>query len=124
MSTSDRKLSVGLIGLGLAAYWDQFAGLYDRLRGYVAIVEQKIASDFRTVINLGLVDSAHQATEVGHACRQQDIDLLIAHVTTYSLSATILPVILRAKVPVLVLNMQPAACMTMTSSIEWQTERP
>ena len=109
MSNSERKLRVGLIGLGLAAYWDQFAGLQERLRGYVAVVEQKIASDSRTVINLGLVDSARQATEVGHACRRQDIDLLTAYVTTYSLSATILPVILRAKVPVLFLNLQPAA---------------
>jgi L-arabinose isomerase len=36
------------------------------------------------------------------------VDLIFLHVTTYALSSTVLPVVQRAKVPVIVLNLQPA----------------
>ena len=102
---------VGLIGLGLEAYWSQFEGLQARLMGYLAAVEQKIGGGRRRVLNLGLVDTPAKALEAGHACRSEDVDLLVVYVTTYALSATVLPVILRAKVPVLLLNLQPAAAI-------------
>lgn len=97
------------MGVGLAAYWDQFAGLHERLSGYVEAVARKIASGSRSVINFGLIDSPESALETGHACRQQDIDLLVVYVTTYSVSATLLPIVLRARVPVLILNLAPTA---------------
>jgi L-arabinose isomerase len=40
--------------------------------------------------------------------RQGDVDLIFLHVTAYALSSTVLPVMQRAKVPVIVLNLQPA----------------
>jgi L-arabinose isomerase len=49
--------------------------------------------------------------DAGHSCRRNDVDLLIVYVTTYALSSTVLPVILRAKVPVILLNLQPAAAI-------------
>jgi len=33
-------LRIGLFGIGLEAYWEQFAGLEDRLRGYTSRVAQ------------------------------------------------------------------------------------
>ena len=104
-------LRVGLLGIGLEAYWSQFSGLEARLQGYLGEVERKIAAPTRTICNLGLVDSPEKARETSHACRRQDIDLLLVYVTTYALSSTVLPVILRAKVPVLLLNLQPAAAI-------------
>ena len=104
-------LRVGLVGIGLEAYWTQFDGLQARLQGYLGEVEQKIAGPTRTICNLGLVDSPEKAQETGHACRRQDIDLLLVYITTYALSSTVLPVILRAKVPVLLLNLQPSAAI-------------
>jgi L-arabinose isomerase len=41
--------------------------------------------------------------------------LIVLHVTTYALSSTVLPVVQRAKVPVLVLNLQPAAAIDYTT---------
>lgn len=111
MENSVRNLRVGLAGLGLETYWPQFEGLEERLRGYLGVVQQKVESDGRTVINLGLVDSPQKAVEAGHACRQQDIDILLVYITTYALSSTVLPVILRAKVPVILLNLQPEAAI-------------
>jgi L-arabinose isomerase len=105
------KLRVGLAGLGLETYWPQFEGLEERLRGYLGTVEGKIESDDRTVINLGLIDSPQKGVEAGHACRRHDIDILLVYITTYALSSTLLPVILRAKVPVVLLNLQPEAAI-------------
>lgn len=107
MNFDYKQLRVGLIGLGLAAYWEQFEGLEQRLLGYIAEVEQKVASPNRVVLNFGLVDTPQKAVEAGHRCRLGDIDILLVYVTTYALSATVLPVVQRAKVPVVLLNLQP-----------------
>jgi len=69
-----RQLRVGLVGLGLEAYWPQFAGLEERLLGYLRLVEGKIGGKQRSVINMGLIDSPRKAISAGHACRQEDID--------------------------------------------------
>lgn len=107
----DGTLRVGLFGIGLAAYWSQFAGLEERLQGYVARVADKLAGRGREIVNFGLVDSAEKAFAVGHEVRRQDVDLLVLYVTTYALSSTVMPVVRRAKVPVLVLNLQPEAAI-------------
>lgn len=104
-------LRVGLFGIGLEAYWSQFAGLEARLKGYVERVAGRLAGPGREIVNFGLVDSVEKAFAVGHEARRQDVDLLVLYVTTYALSSTVLPVVRRAKVPVLVLNLQPAAAI-------------
>jgi L-arabinose isomerase len=63
------------------------------------------------LVNLGLVDTPARALEAGHRFRREDVDLIFLHVTTYALSATVLPVVQRARVPVIVLNLQPAAAI-------------
>ncbi len=59
------------------------------------------------VVNLGLIDTPEKALRAGHQFRQADVDLIFLHVTTYALSSTVLPVVRRAKVPVIVLNLAP-----------------
>jgi L-arabinose isomerase len=105
------RLRVGLVGLGLEAYWEQFEGLKARLEGYVHDVAQTIAGTDRVILNLGLVDSHAAGLEAGHRCRVQDIDLLLVYATTYALSSTVLPIVTRAGVPVILLNLQPAAAI-------------
>jgi L-arabinose isomerase len=103
-----RHLRVGLIGLGLETYWSQFQGLKERLEGGVDAVAAMTAAPGRVTLNLGLIDSPSAALEAGHQCRIEDIDLLLVYATTYALSSTVLPVIARAKVPVILLNLQPS----------------
>jgi hypothetical protein len=107
MNAEYLQLRIGLIGLGLEAYWSQFQGLQQRLTGYLGEVEARIAGESRRVVNFGLVDTPERAFGVGHACRKEDIDLLVVYVTTYALSSVLLPIIRLAKVPVLLLNLQP-----------------
>jgi L-arabinose isomerase len=102
-----RPLKVGLFGIGLEAYWPQFEGLQARLETYVGVVAGKLARAGVEVVNLGLIDSPQKAVEAGHQFRAADVDLIFLHVTTYALSSTVLPVVRRAGVPVVVLNLQP-----------------
>jgi L-arabinose isomerase len=102
---------VGLFGIGLDAYWPQFTGLKERLEGYLSVVEKKLCRTGVDVVNLGLIDSAPKAMEAGHRFRREDVDIIFLHVTTYALSSTVLPVVQRAKVPVILLNLQPVAAI-------------
>ena len=104
-------LRIGLFGIGLDAYWPQFAGLKQRLEGYVARVENMIARPDIEVVNLGLIDNPASALDAGHALRRADVDLVFLYVTTYALSSTVLPVVRRAGAPLVVLNLQPEAAI-------------
>ena len=102
---------IGLFGIGLDTYWPQFAGLKERLEGYLQEVAGKLARPGVEIVNLGLIDSPPKAFEAGHDFRREDVDLIFLHVTTYALSSTVLPVVQRAKVPVIILNLSPEAAI-------------
>ncbi|WPU92735.1 arabinose isomerase [Mucilaginibacter sabulilitoris] len=108
-------LRIGLFGIGLDAYWEQFAGLQARLEGYLTVVEGKLKAIHPEVVNLGLIDTAEKAFEAGSRFRQEDVDLIFLYVTTYALSSTVLPVVQRAKVPVIILNLSPEASIDYES---------
>ena len=109
------QLKIGLFGIGLDAYWDQFEGLKTRLEGYLNIVHQKLALIHPQIVNAGLVDSTDKAFEAGHLFRRQEVDLIFLYVTTYALSSTVLPAVQRSKVPVIILNLSPEAAIDYTS---------
>jgi L-arabinose isomerase len=104
---SANKARVGLAGIGLEAYWAQFPGLETRLKGYVTRAGEKLSAMDVDVVNLGLVDNLAKGIEAGHRLRREDVDLLVIYSTTYALSSSVLPIIRRAQVPVLLLNLQP-----------------
>ena len=112
--TTIPTFKAGLFGIGLAAYWDQFAGLEKRLRGYIDQAAKKLESSGFPIVNLGLIDTTDKAFEAGSRFRREDVDLIFLYVTTYALSATVLPVIKKAKVPVIVLNLAPDAAIDYT----------
>ncbi|WP_256011838.1 arabinose isomerase [Desertivirga xinjiangensis] len=109
------KLKIGLFGIGLDTYWAQFEGLKERLEGYLKIVEDKISAIHPGVLNLGLIDNAEKAFAAGSTFRKEDVDIIFLYVSTYALSSTVLPVVQRAKVPVIILNLSPDAAIDYTS---------
>ncbi|SLN63479.1 L-arabinose isomerase [Aquimixticola soesokkakensis] len=123
MKDFERPLRVGLFGIGLDTYWPQFAGLEQRLIGYVDVVADKIARDGVEVVNLGLIDTPQKAVEAGHQFRAGDVDLIFLYVTTYALSSTVLPVIRRAGVPVVILNLQPERAIDYTAFAKLENRR-
>ena len=102
-------LKIGLFGIGLDAYWEQFDGLENRLKQYINTVAEKFTSFQCEVVNLGLIDNPENAIVAGHEFRKEDVDIIFLYVTTYALSSTVLPVVQRAKVPVIILNLSPEA---------------
>ncbi|HEY9508725.1 MAG TPA: arabinose isomerase, partial [Verrucomicrobiae bacterium] len=106
---------VGLFGIGLEAYWSQFKGLKSRLEGYIRTVGNKLHRPGVEIINLGLIDNPEKAFAAGHQFRQADVDVIFLYVTTYALSSTVLPVVQRARVPVIILNLAPEAAMDYAS---------
>lgn len=109
------EFTIGLFGIGLDTYWPQFGGLEVRLKGYLERVAQLLCQSGARVVNLGLVDTPQKAFAAGHQFRQADVDLIFLYVTTYALSSTVLPVIRRAKVPVILLNLAPSAAIDYDS---------
>lgn len=105
----DKNMKIGLYGIGLDTYWPQFEGLYDRLQQYQrGIAERLRQSDADLdLLNTGVVDNPERAREVGDRLAREGVDLILLYVSTYALSSTVLPVVQRAKAPVLVLNLQP-----------------
>ena len=110
-SKASNPLRIGLFGIGLDTYWPQFKGLKPRLESYVRTVQKKLERPGVEVVNLGLIDNPKKALAAGHAFRQADVDVIFLHVSTYALSSTVLPVVQRAKVPVIILNLAPEAAI-------------
>jgi L-arabinose isomerase len=106
---------IGLFGIGLDAYWPQFPGLKDRLERQIQAVCDRLVRPGVEVVNLGLVDTPAKALEAGHRLRREDVDLTMLYVTTYALSSTVLPVVQRARVPVIILNLSPAPAIDYAS---------
>lgn len=128
-------MKIGLFAIGLDTYWPQFEGLEDRLKGYLQRVEQKLAAPAVNppaagnpapgnsratavpttpaieIINAGLVDTTDKAFAAGKLFRTEDVELIFLYVSTYALSSTVLPVVQPAKVPVVILNLSPAAAI-------------
>src|SRR5688572_14290696 len=109
------SLRIGLFGIGLDTYWPQFEGLKERLEGYLKVVEGKIAAIHPSVINAGLIDNPDKAFEAGRQFRKEDVSLIFLYVTTYALSSTVLPVVQRARVPVIILNLSPETAIDYKS---------
>jgi len=72
-------------------------------------VAERLSTYGSEVVNLGLIDTPEKALDAGHDFRKADVDIIFLYVTTYALSSTVLPVVQRAKVPVILLNLAPSA---------------
>lgn len=114
-NSDEFPVKIGLFGIGLDSYWPQFAGLKERLEGYLTLVQEKLSAIHPHIINAGLVDSADKAFAAGRMFRTEDVDIIFLYVTTYALSSTVLPVVQRAKVPVIILNLSPEAAINYAS---------
>jgi L-arabinose isomerase len=102
---------IGVFGIGLATYWPQFEGLRERIEGYQARVEERVRELGGDVVSAGLVDDERAAREAGDLFASSQVDLVLCHAVTYATSSTVLPVIQSAKVPALLLGLQPTATL-------------
>jgi L-arabinose isomerase len=122
-TTPLKSIKVGLFGIGLDTYWPQFAGLKDRLVGYQNQIAAQLSqignqTDGRyypvgpvkvQVVDAGLVDNVEKARAVGDMFKREDVEIIFLYVSTYALSSTVLPVVQKARAPVVALNLQPTS---------------
>jgi L-arabinose isomerase len=107
--------TIGLFGIGLDTYWPQFDGLKERLLGYQGYIAERLGTMNVEVVNAGLVDSADGAREAARLFVEHSVDAIFLSISTYALSRTVLPVAQTARVPIIVLNLQPAAAIDYES---------
>ena len=100
-------VKVGLYGIGLNTYWDQFEGLFDKLSGYQKEIAGNIEGYGVEVVDVGIVDDPIKAQDAGNFLRSENVEVVFLFVSTYALSSTVLPVAQKVKVPIIILNLQP-----------------
>ena len=108
---TQKKTKIGLYGIGLDTYWAQFEGLRDRLVGYQNIIAAQMQRPEIEIVDCGLIDNPIDARRAAETLKKEDVALIFLYVSTYALSSTVLPVVQQAKVPVIVLNLQPVAAI-------------
>lgn len=100
-------INIALFGIGLDTYWPQFHGLEQRLTGYLSRIHQRLSSPERHIINGGLIDSVDKADAFAAELSSQPVDVICLYISTYALSATVLPLVQRINKPVIILALQP-----------------
>jgi len=100
-------IKVGLFGIGLDTYWDQFSGLLDNLKRYQEKIKTRIAGFGVEVADAGMVDNPVKARDAATYLKSMDVEIVFLYVSTYALSSTVLPVARKVGVPVIILNLQP-----------------
>jgi len=102
-------MKAGLFSIGLDTYWPQFDGLRDRLNAYHRQIGDRISGMGIELVDAGMVDNVEKAGTAASHFRQQEVEIIFLFISTYALSSTVLPVVQRANVPVVMLNLQPVA---------------
>ena len=75
MNTTKKEVKVGLIGVGLNTYWNQFEGLLSRLTDYQRMIKERMSGLQATVIDGGIVDSPEKATRTAEVLKSEDIEI-------------------------------------------------
>jgi L-arabinose isomerase len=102
-------VKVGLFSIGLDTYWAQFDGLLKNLNGYHAQIRDRLGAMDAEIVDAGMVDNVEKAREAAALFKNEDVEVIFLFISTYALSSTVLPVVQKAKVPVVMLNLQPVA---------------
>ena len=103
--------NVGVIGVGLDTYWEQFDGLYDVMLSKMKAFNSKLKKHSVTVFDFGMVDNADKAYEVLPALKSADLDLLFIDMVTYATSATFGVIARDLNIPIILVALQPLNAM-------------
>jgi len=109
MTSNSQEVKIGLFGIGLDTYWPQFKGLKERLEGYQQRIHNGLVQEGIALVDAGLVDNLEKSTAAAALFANEGVDLIFLYISTYALSSTVLPVVQQARVPVVVLVLQPVS---------------
>jgi L-arabinose isomerase len=60
-------------------------------------------------VDAGMVDNVEKAGGAASLFRREEVEVIFLFISTYALSSTVLPIVQKANVPVVILNLQPVA---------------
>jgi L-arabinose isomerase len=99
--------NVGVMGVGLDTYWDQFEGLYEVMLEKMQTFKAKLEKHSVTICDFGIVDNAEKAYNVLPEMKAADLDLLFVDMVTYATSATFGVIAREMKIPIVLVVLQP-----------------
>jgi L-arabinose isomerase len=82
--------------------------LRERLEEYLNGIARKLENFSIKAVNAGLVDNPGKARDAAELFLTNRVEAIFLYISTYALSHTVLPVAQKLKVPVIILNLQPA----------------
>ena len=106
-----RTARIGVFGVGYHAYWSQFDGLLDELRGKLAVFIEKVKSQQVEVVDFGIVDDAQSAYGLLPHMKGANLDLVFCDMLTYATSATFGIIVRDLDVPIVLVALQPLEAM-------------
>ncbi len=113
--------NIGIFGVGLDIYWQQFPGLLDVLMEYMDVFEKHVRARNVHTVNFGMIDNAESAYATLKVMKAADLDLLFCDMLTYATSSTFGILIRELDVPIVLVALQPLKKMDYAhATIEMQ----
>jgi L-arabinose isomerase len=103
--------NIGVVGVGLDTYWDQFDGLYDVMLDKMKTFTAKLDKLPVTTFDFGIVDNAEKAYAAVPKMKAADLDLLFVDMVTYATSATFGVIARELHIPIVLVVLQPLEAM-------------
>ncbi len=101
------KVKVGLMAVGLSAYWGQFHGMREKCEHNHSLIAQKFSKAQTELVDLGIVDSEQLGRMASERFITERIDILFCNIMTYSASEYLAATVRELSIPVVLLNIQP-----------------
>lgn len=114
MKISRRKplnANIGVMGVGLDTYWNQFESLYEVMLNKMKTFNDKLIKHPVTVFDFGIVDNAEKAYKVLPKLKAADLDMLFIDMVTYATSATFGVIAREMHIPIVLVVLQPLAAL-------------
>jgi L-arabinose isomerase len=108
---------VGVLAVGLAAYWPQFDGIRERVLAHFAAILAKFEGQHE-IVDKGLVDTIEAARAAAQAFRARDVDVVFCHLTTYATSEPLMIAVRDLDVPIILLNVQSVPTLDVSKTKE------
>ena len=103
--------NIGIIGVGLDTYWEQFEGLYEVMLNKMKTFHAKLEKHSVTIYGFGIIDNAEKAYAVLPELKAADLDLLFIDMVTYATSATFGIIAREINIPIVLVVLQPLEAM-------------
>ncbi|MBN1878255.1 MAG: L-fucose/L-arabinose isomerase family protein [Anaerolineae bacterium] len=101
----------GVLGVGHHTYWEQFAGLYEKLEEKLSHLIAKLENFGVAVTAFGIADKAQHAYALIPQIKRADVDVLFVDMLTYATSSVTGAIFREIDVPIVLVALQPLPAM-------------